>query len=149
MDNLKETMSNLDEVDYKIIKILREDSRTPFTEIATNLGVSDSTIHVRLKKLKDDGIIRGYTVDVNNELMGIKVHGLAMINVSLGYLEDVAVSLRNHENVTTIYETHGANDLVALIHAHDLEELREVLMEIRKIDYITSTALTTILKIWK
>ena len=142
-------MSDLDEVDYKIIKILKEDSRTPFTEIATALGVSDSTIHVRLKKLRDDGIIRGYTVDVNEELMDKKIHGLAMINVSLGHLEDVIESLRNHENVEMIYETHGVNDLVALINAHDLDELREVLMDIRKTDNITSTALTTILKIWK
>ena len=142
-------MSNLDEVDYRILKILKEDSRTPFTEIATTLGVSDSTIHVRLKKLRDEGVIKGYTVDLNEELMGKKVHGLAMISVALGHLEEVAAALRDHENVGTIYETHGVNDLVALIYAHDLEELREVLMEIRKIDNITSTALTTILKIWK
>ena len=149
LDVHKETMSNLDDVDYQILKILKEDSRTPFTEIATTLGVSDSTIHVRLKKLRDEGVIRGYTVNLNEELMGKKVHGLAMINVALGHLEEVAVALKDLENVDTIYETHGVNDLIALIYAHDLEELREILMGIRKIEYISSTALTTILKIWK
>ena len=142
-------MFNLDEVDYQILKILKADSRTPFTEIATALGVSDSTIHVRLKKLRDEGVIRGYTVDLNEELVGKKVNGLALVNVTLGHMEEVIVSLMSHENVDTIYETHGVNDLVALIHAHDLDELRSVLMEIRKTKYITSTALTTILKIWK
>ncbi len=142
-------MPILDEVDAKIINILKKDSRTPFTEIASTLGVSDSTIHVRLKKLKDDGILRGYTLDINEELMGKKIHGLAMINVNLGHLDDVVSALKINESVIKVYETHGANDLIALINARDLDELREVLIEIRKTENIASTALTTILKIWK
>ena len=142
-------MPILDDVDVKIINILKKDSRTPFTEIASTLGVSDSTIHVRLKKLKDDGILRGYTLDIKEELMGKKIHGLAMINVNLGHLDDVVSALKINENVIKIYETHGANDLIALINARDLDELREVLIEIRKTENIASTALTTILKIWK
>ncbi len=142
-------MPILDDVDAKIINILKKDSRTPFTEIASTLGVSDSTIHVRLKKLKDDGILRGYTLDINEELMGKKIHGLAMINVNLGHLDEVVSALMRKESVIKIYETHGANDLIALINARDLDELREVLIEIRKTENITATALTTILKIWK
>jgi Lrp/AsnC family transcriptional regulator for asnA, asnC and gidA len=142
-------MPILDEVDAKIINILKKDSRTPFTEIASTLGVSDSTIHVRLKKLKDDGILRGYTLDINEELMGKKIHGLAMINVNLGHLDEVVSALMRKESVIKIYEIHGANDLIALINARDLDELREVLIEIRKTENIASTALTTILKIWK
>ncbi|MCJ7731238.1 AsnC family transcriptional regulator, partial [Candidatus Bathyarchaeota archaeon] len=87
-------MPILDDVDVKIINILKKDSRTPFTEIASTLGVSDSTIHVRLKKLKDDGILRGYTLDLNEDLMGKKIHGLAMINVNLGHLDEVVSALK-------------------------------------------------------
>ncbi len=142
-------MSQLDEIDAKIIEILKQDSRTPFTEIASKLGVSDSTIHVRLKKLKDDGILRGFTVDLNEERLGLKVHGFAMISVKLGHLEEVVSNLVQNKRINKIYETHGSNDLVALIAAADLNELREVMMEIRKTDNISSTSLTTILKIWK
>lgn len=142
-------MSQLDEIDAKIIEILKQDSRTPFTEIASKLGVSDSTIHVRLKKLKDDGILRGFTVDLNEERLGLKIHGFAMISVKMGYLEEVVSNLVQNKRINKIYETHGSNDLVALIAAADLNELREVMMEIRKTDNISSTSLTTILKIWK
>ena len=142
-------MSTLDEIDTQIIEILKKDSRTPFTEIASTLSVSDSTIHVRLKKLRDDGILRGFTVELDEERLGKKIHGLAMISVKLGHLEEIASKLITNKRVSKIYETHGSNDLVALIDASDLNELREVLMEIRKIDNISSTALTTILKVWK
>lgn len=142
-------MSDLDELDHQILSILAKDSRTPYTEIASRLGVSDSTIHVRLKKLREDGILRGFTVDINQELLGKKVHGLAMINVNLGHLEEVTHVLVSFESVCKVYETHGVNDLVVIIDAPDLDGLREVLMDIRKIENVTATSLTTILKIWK
>ncbi len=142
-------MPALDDIDEKIITILKKDSRTPFTEIASQLGVSDSTIHVRLKKLRDDGILRGFTLDLNEELLGKKVHGLVMINVNLGHLEDVASKLIAKDSIIKVYETHGANDLIALIDASDLDELRKILMNIRKIENIAATSLITILKIWK
>jgi Lrp/AsnC family transcriptional regulator for asnA, asnC and gidA len=142
-------MSSIDELDLKILDILKKDSRTPFTEIASILGVSDSTIHVRLKKFRDDGVLRGFTLDLNEELLGKKVHGLAMIDVNLGHLEEVVSKLAINKNVVRIYETHGANDLIVQIDAEDLDELRKVIMDTRKIENISSTALTTILKIWK
>lgn len=142
-------MSTLDETDHKILEILQRDARTPYTEIASALGVSDSTIHVRLKKLKEEGVIKGYTIDINQELLGKKVHGLGLINVSLGHLDEVVPRLVALESVVNVYETHDVNDLVVLIDAVDLDGLREVLMRIRMIENVTSTALTTILKIWK
>jgi Lrp/AsnC family transcriptional regulator for asnA, asnC and gidA len=142
-------MLALDETDYKILEMLREDARIPYTEIASKLGVSDSTIHVRLKKLKEEGVIKAYTIKINEELIGKKVHGLAMINISLGHLNEVAPKLASIDNVVKVYETHGNNDLAVIIDAQDLDGLREVLMQIRMIENITSTSLTTILKIWK
>ena len=142
-------MSALDETDQKILEILQRDARTPYTEIASTIGVSDSTIHVRLKKLKEEGVIKAYTIDINKELLGKKVHGLAMINVGLGSLESVVPKLVALDSVASVYETHGDNDLVVLIDAVDLDNLRDVLMQIRTIENVTSTSLTTILKIWK
>ena len=142
-------MSLLDDVDAKILEILKKDSRTPFTEIASVLGVSDSTIHVRLKKLRDEGILLRYTVEVNEELLGNKVHGLAMINVDPGHLEEVISKLTMNNRISKIYETHGVNDLIVVLNAGNLDELRELIMEIRQIENISSTTIDTILKIWK
>ena len=142
-------MSLLDDVDSKIIEILKKDSRTPFTEIASILGVSDSTIHVRLKNLKDEGILLRYTVEINEELLGEKVQGFAMINVNPGHLEEVISKLTINNRISKIYETHGSNSLIALLNAGNLDELRNLIMEIRQIENIDSVTLTTILKIWK
>lgn len=142
-------MPPLDEIDSKILEILKKDSRTPFTEIATTLGVSDSTIHVRLKKLKEDGILLGFTLNINENLIEKNIHGLATINITPGHLEKVVSQLIASNNIQSIYETHGENDLIALIKAPNLEGLREVILEIRRIEHISSTSLTTVLKTWK
>jgi Lrp/AsnC family transcriptional regulator for asnA, asnC and gidA len=142
-------MPLLDDIDKKIIEILKNDSRTPFTEIASALGLSDSTIHVRLKKLRDEGIILRYTVDLNEDLIEKKVHGLIMINVNPGHLEAVIEKLRANHLITHIYEAHGDNDLIVTTNTKDLDELRELIIEIRQIPNIATTSLITILKIWK
>ena len=142
-------MHLLDDIDKKIIEILKNDSRTPFTVIASALGLSDSTIHVRLKKLRDEGIILRYTVDLNEDLIEKKVHGLIMINVNPGHLEAVIEKLRANHLITHIYEAHGDNDLIVTTNTKDLDELRELIIEIRQIPNIATTSLITILKIWK
>ena len=142
-------MHLLDDIDKKIIEILKNDSRTPFTVIASALGLSDSTIHVRLKKLRDEGIILRYTVDLNEDLIEKKVHGLIMINVNPGHLEAVIEKLRANHLIIHIYEAHGDNDLIVTTNTRDLDELRELIIEIRQIPNIATTSLITILKIWK
>mgnify|MGYP001184402448 CR=1 FL=1 len=60
----------LDEIDHQILDILIENARTPFTDIAKKLLVSAGTIHVRVKKMEDEGIIQGSTLTLNYEKMG-------------------------------------------------------------------------------
>ena len=60
----------LDEIDHQILDVLIENARTPFTDIAKKLLVSAVTIHVRVKKMEDEGIIQGSTLTLNYEKMG-------------------------------------------------------------------------------
>ena len=142
-------MSQLDDLDTKIIELLKKDARTPFTRIASILGVSDSTIHIRLKRLEDEGILLGYTIRINEELIGQKIHGFAMINVIPGHLEEVTSKITEKNLVNKVYETHGTNDLIVLVEASNLDELRKLIMEIRQIVNISSIVIETVLRVWK
>jgi Lrp/AsnC family transcriptional regulator for asnA, asnC and gidA len=142
-------MHALDELDLEIIKILKKDSRTAFTKIASMLGVSDATIHVRLKKLKDEGVLLRYTVEINEELLGKKVLGIAMINVKHEHLEKVAQQLISNNRIKKLYETHDESDLVALFEVGSIDELHETIKDIKKIENVSLIASSNILKIWK
>jgi len=139
----------LDDIDHKILETLRADARTPFTEIGRVLGISDATVHVRVKKMIDEGIIKSYTVKVDEKMLGKNVHGFVLLNVKPGSLEEVAKRLVENEKVSAIYEIHGANDLIAKVGANDLNEMRDLMLRIRGIPNVTTSELITVFRVWK
>jgi Lrp/AsnC family transcriptional regulator for asnA, asnC and gidA len=139
----------LDEIDYKILEILRRDARTPFTDVGRDLGISDATVHVRVKRMMDEGIIKKYTVVVDEEALGRKVHGFVLINVNPGSLEDVAKQLVQNERVSAVHEIHGPNDLIVKVEAGDLDEMRDLVLKVREIPNLATSELITVFKVWK
>ncbi|MDH5690817.1 MAG: Lrp/AsnC family transcriptional regulator [Candidatus Bathyarchaeota archaeon] len=139
----------LDETDYKILETLRRDARTPFTEVGRNLGISDATVHVRVKRMMDEGIIKRYTVVVDQEAFGRNVHGFMLINVKPGSLEDVANQLVENERVSAVYEIHGPNDLIVKVEAGSLDEMRNLVLKVREIPNVATSELITVFKVWK
>jgi len=140
---------NLDEVDRQILDLLKTDARTPFTEIGRALGISDATVHVRVNKMLDEGVIKRYTVVVDEEALGKKVRSIVLMNVNPGHIEGVANQLIEHEGVRAVYEVHGPNDLIVMLEGEDLNELRELMLSIREIPNVATSELVTIFKVWK
>jgi Lrp/AsnC family transcriptional regulator for asnA, asnC and gidA len=139
----------LDKIDYKILDTLRRDARTPFTEIGRDLGISDATVHVRVNKMMDAGIIKRYTIVVDEEALGRKVRGFVLINVNPGSLEEAANQLVENERVSAVYEIHGPNDLIVKVEAGDLDEMRDLVLKVREIPNVATSELITVFKVWK
>ena len=99
---------NLDEVDHQILDMLIENARTPFTDIAKKLLVSAGTIHVRVKKMEEEGVIKGSTLSLDYEKMGyafIAHVGIFLEKTSM--TQSVIEDLRLINNVTVAYVTDG------------------------------------------
>jgi Lrp/AsnC family transcriptional regulator for asnA, asnC and gidA len=106
----------LDEIDHQILDILIENARTPFTDIAKQLLVSAGTIHVRVKKMEDEGIIQGSTLTLNYEKMGYSF--IAHVGVFLektSMTQSVIENLRKIPNVTVAYVTAGKYNIFCKI----------------------------------
>ncbi|MGQ9551385.1 MAG: Lrp/AsnC family transcriptional regulator [Candidatus Bathycorpusculaceae bacterium] len=139
----------VDRTDRKIIEALQEDARIPFTEIGTKLGVSDATIHVRVKKMLKAGIIKKYTVIVNESTFGRNVAGYMLLKVKSGSIEEVSKKLVELESVTMIQELHGSSDILLRIGTPDLESFRDAIREIQAISDVVASEYFTVLKAWK
>ena len=63
----------LDHVNLQIIDILAKDSSTPFIEVARRIGISDATVHLRVRRLLAAGIITRFTISVDNNLLGYDI----------------------------------------------------------------------------
>jgi len=137
----------LDEIDKKIIEMLQEDSRKSFVEIAKELGVSDPTIHARVKKLQEAGIIEKFTAVLAPAKVEKGVAAFIEINIKPKTIEPVIRNLIKLDEVLEIHETYGDYDIIAKIRAKTNEDLRDlVAKEIRTIPYIVNTRVTTVLK---
>jgi len=137
----------LDEIDEKIIERLQEDSRKPFVEIAKELGVSDPTIHVRVKKLQEAGVIEKFTAVLAPAKVEKGVAAFIEINVKPNTIEEVIRNLGRLDEVLEIHETFGEYDIIAKIRAKTNEDLRDlVVREIQTIPHIVNTRVTTVLK---
>jgi Lrp/AsnC family transcriptional regulator, regulator for asnA, asnC and gidA len=137
----------LDDVNLKILDILSRDSSTPFVEIAKQIGISDATVHIRVRRLTAAGIISKFTISVNNDLLGYDHLAFMGINVEPGSAEEVTVNLTDIDEVLEIHEMHGRFDLLLKIRAKDLNQMREIVVnKIRKLPNIIETELMTVLK---
>src|SRR5690242_3911127 len=137
----------LDDVNLRIMDMLGRDSSTPFVEIAKQIGISDATVHLRVRRLIAEGVINKFTISVDNDLLGYDHLAFIGINVQPGYADESIDGLLNLEEVLEIHEMHGTFDLLLKIRAKDLDQMREVVEnKIRKLPRILETELMTVLK---
>jgi Lrp/AsnC family transcriptional regulator for asnA, asnC and gidA len=137
----------LDDVNLKIMDILSRDSSTPFVEIAKQIGISDATVHIRVRRLISEGVINKFTISVDNDLLGYDHLAFIGINVEPGFADEAIYELSSLEEVLEVHEMHGTFDLLLKIRAKDLDQMREVVEnKIRKLPRILETELMTVLK---
>jgi Lrp/AsnC family transcriptional regulator for asnA, asnC and gidA len=139
--------SLLDDVNVQIIDILVKDSSTPFVEIAKQIGISDATVHLRVRRLIAAGIITKFTISVDNNLLGYDHLVFLRINIKPGFADQVTEELSYLEEVLEIHEMHNRFDLFLKIRAKDLNHMRDIIEnKIRMLPNIVETQLMTVLK---
>lgn len=116
----------LDEVDAALLKLLQEHSRYPATELADRVGVSDNTVHNRLERLEDAGIITDYTVNVDVSALGFDFYFLFTCTADVSERKDVAGALQDIPAVLEVTElmTGRENLLVKAVGSSDEEITR-------------------------
>ena len=114
----------VDSLDRSILSVLRDSGRASFVEIAERVGVTERTIRTRMKRLEEDGVIRGYTIRET----GIGLTALIRMKVGPGTeIGSLAGEFASWDGVESVYEISGDADLIAVVHVDDTVGLREML----------------------
>lgn len=134
-------MSGLDKLDRQILSELMHDAEQPYTELAKKLFVSGGTVHVRMKKLREMGIVKGANLAVDYEKLGYDICAFLGIYLDKSSLYDgVAEELKKIPEVVEAFYTTGLYSIFAKIYCRDTNHLREVLHDkIQKIAGIQRT----------
>ena len=130
----------LDQTDHQILNMLIESTRTPFTDIAKKLMISAGTVHVRVKKMEDAGIITGSTLSLNYEKLGYTF--IAFVGIFLEKTSQTKfVMNRIHEIpfVTVAHITTGKFNLFCKIRARDTDHAKKVIFQIDDIEGVHRT----------
>ncbi|MFW9843524.1 MAG: Lrp/AsnC family transcriptional regulator, partial [Candidatus Thorarchaeota archaeon] len=75
-------MAKIDEKDFKILELLRENARMTTGELSKKIGIPQTTIHNRIKRMRENGIIKRFTVDVDRKKIGKNVVAYILCSVS-------------------------------------------------------------------
>jgi len=120
----------LDNLDTQILSILMNNASIPYTEIAKKLIVSGGTIHVRMKKMEELGIIRGSNLIINPQKIGFDITAFLGIYLEKGSQYNHAVEqLKRVKEVVELHYCTGTYSMFAKIVCRDTTHLRKVLNE--------------------
>ena len=118
------TLLKLKPDDIKIIKALLQNSETQIYLIAKKLGIHPSTVAYRIKKLKEIGAIRKFTISVDWRKMGKEVEVAVLINCLPKNLTKVAEKLTLFDEVIELHSLTGLYDMLAMITLENMEEYK-------------------------
>lgn len=127
----------MDEMDGRLIAALKRNGRASLSELAAQLGVTRSTVRVRLDKLVQGGEIAGFTVLTRSDVRPDPVRGLMMLEIAGRGAEKTMKQLQRLPEVQAVHSTNGTWDLIAEIGTDTLEHFDQVLFAIRRFDGVT------------
>ena len=118
----------IDNTDLRILEILMEDAKKPFTEVAKKVYVSQGTVHVRMNKMEAAGIVEKNTLKINYAKLGYDITAFIGIYLEKSALYDkVLARLKEIPEITNIHYTTGNYSMFLKIHCRDTDHLKEVL----------------------
>ncbi len=130
----------LDDVDQKILDMLIENTRIPFTDIAKKLDISAGTVHVRVKKMEEAGIIKGSSLTLDYKKLGyafIAYVGIFIQNTS--QTQFVLERIKAIPYVTVAHITTGKFNIFTKIRAKNTEHAKEIIFKMDDIDGVYRT----------
>ena len=133
---------SLDFIDTRILEILQRDGRASHSAIAEEVGLSQPSVHERVKKLEQRGVIKGYAAILNPEALDLGV--LAFISVRFGdyKTEDVAEAMRQMPQVLEAHHIAGDDCLLVKVRCRTPGDLEQVLDRLWKSGPVSGTRTT-------
>jgi len=136
----------IDDVDRALLSALIDDGRISLTDLAEQVNVSRSTVHARMQRLRDDGVISGFTATVDPAVLGFGVAALVFLDVEQHDWRALRDELAALPGVEYLAMCAGRFDMVMLVRAESIAALRDVLLErIQRMPDVTSTETVLIL----
>lgn len=123
----------LDEVDKELLRMLQNDARISFAEMARRLRIAESTVRFRVKRLVNKGVIKRFTALIDPRKIGLPITLIVMVKVSSEMLGEAFNALASFKEAHHVFQSTGRYDVAAIFHARDMNHVNELVNELRMI----------------
>lgn len=132
--------------DEKLLSALKRNARTSVSDLARGLNLSRSTVQTRLLRLEQQGIIRGYSVELGENYLTTLVSAHVSIKVKQKLTVKTNLELKQISQISALYAISGEYDLIAIVQAANTEQLSHILDNIANLDGVERTTSSVILE---
>ena len=139
----------MDEIDRRLVALLRQNARLPVATLASKLGVSRGTVTNRLRKLEDAQIIVGYTLQLRPDAEPAAIRAWMGVQIEGNRTREVIASLLGEPGVSALHDTNGRWDLLAELRAASMPDLSAVLERVRLVKGILTTETSILLATYR
>lgn len=137
--NLRSDDKTLDAIDVRILTALDADARLPISELARTVGLSAPSVAERVRRLCGDGVIRGFTLDIDSRALGYQIRAMVRIRPLPGKLHLVERLIQETPQFIECDKITGDDPFLARLVVHSIEEMDGVLEGLSD-HAVTSTA---------
>jgi DNA-binding Lrp family transcriptional regulator len=139
----------IDDLDRTILQILLEDGRARYKTIAERTNTTVATVHNRIKRLTDEGVITGFIPKIDARKLGIDISALIDLRVEGGYIKEIQKKILDHGNVCAIYDITGDYDISLICKFKNTDNLNEFIKKIAAEKRVLRTSTKLILNVVK
>lgn len=146
---MKNRHNEFDETDARILHELRANCRRSARELAGELGISPSSLIERMKKMEQNGVITGYSANVDYVKLGYEFMAVMQISISHGKILEVQEKVSKLPGVVAVYDVTGGQDSMAVVMCKTRAELSSLVKKILATQHVEKTNTSMILNVVK
>jgi DNA-binding Lrp family transcriptional regulator len=135
----------MDEIDLEISRKLEKDARTPFKEIAADLGISEGTVHNRVKRMLKEGVLYGFSARLSAPKLGMDLTAVMGLRVHGGHLSEVERDISALPEVRCVYDVTGEYDAIVIARFKSREDLNDFIKRIVANEFVERTVTYVVL----
>lgn len=132
-------MMELDDVDKRILRELQQDARASFKMIAKEVGVSETTVFVRVKKLTEKGVLKGFRAIVEPKAIGKTLTAFILVRAQPRAFPAMLAALKRMDDIYEIHDVTGQYYSILKVRTSSTEELSKIIDEIGGVEGVAGT----------
>jgi Lrp/AsnC family transcriptional regulator for asnA, asnC and gidA len=136
----------MDKTDLEILRELQKDARSSFKKIGKTVNVSEATVFVRVKKLQEKGVLKGYKAIVDPRSVGKSLTAIVLVRALPKGLPGMLEALKKLEDVYEIYDVTGQYYSILKVRTSNTDQLSKIIDEVGMIDGVAGTETVIVLR---